>query len=116
MARTTIEQLGSLGQSVWLDYISRSLMRSGKLKEMIGLGLTGMTSNPTIFDKAINSGSDYDDQIKELHGMGKSLFEIYDDITIKDIQDAADTFRPVYERTKGQDGYVSLEINPHLAY
>ena len=116
MSTTTIEQLGKLGQSVWLDYISRSLMKSGRLKELIGLGVTGMTSNPTIFDKAINSGSDYDDHIRELHGMGKPLFEIYDDITIKDIQTAADTFRPIYERTKGLDGYVSLEINPKLAY
>jgi transaldolase len=116
MYRTTIEQLGELGQSVWLDYISRSLIATGRLKGLIGLGLTGMTSNPTIFDKAINSGTDYDDQIRELHGMGKSIFEIYDDVTIKDIQDAADIFRPIYERTEGLNGYVSLEINPHLAY
>jgi transaldolase len=75
-----------------------------------------MTSNPTIFDKAINSGSDYDDHIRELHEKGKSLFEIYDDITIKDIQDAADLFKPTYDTTKGLDGYVSLEINPKLAY
>jgi transaldolase len=116
MSGTTIEQLGEVGQSVWLDYISRSLLKSGRLKELIGLGITGMTSNPTIFDKAINSGSDYDDQMRELHGMSKSLFEIYDDITIKDIQDAADIFRPTYDKTKGLDGYVSLEINPKLAY
>ena len=75
-----------------------------------------MTSNPTIFDKAINSGSAYNNQIQELKEQGKSIFEIYDDVTITDIQDAADTFRPVYERTKGLDGYVSLEINPKLAY
>ncbi len=116
MSKTTIEQLGKLGQSVWLDYISRSLLKSGRLKDLIGVGITGMTSNPTIFDKAINSGSDYDDQMRELHGMGKSLFEIYDDVTIKDIQDAADIFRPIYDKTKGLDGYVSLEINPKLAY
>jgi transaldolase len=116
MSKTTIEKLGEVGQSVWLDYISRSLLKSGRLKELIGLGITGMTSNPTIFDKAINSGSDYDNQMRELHGMGKSLFEIYDDITIKDIQDAADIFGPTYDKTKGLDGYVSLEINPKLAY
>ena len=116
MSKTIVEQLGELGQSVWLDYISRSLIATGRLKELIGLGLTGMTSNPTIFDKAINSGSAYNNQIQELKEQGKSIFEIYDDVTITDIQDAADTFRPVYERTKGQDGYVSLEINPHLAY
>ncbi len=116
MARTTIEQLGEFGQSIWFDYISRSLMRSGRLDELIRLGVTGMTSNPTIFDQAINSGSDYDEQIRELKRTGKSTFEIYDDITIQDIQEAADAFRPIYERTKGLDGYVSLEINPQLAY
>ena len=116
MSKTTIEQLGEVGQSVWLDYISRSLLKSGRLKELIGLGITGMTSNPTIFDKAINSGSDYDDHIRELHNKGNALFEIYDNITIRDIQDAADIFRPTYDKTKGLDGYVSLEINPKLAY
>jgi transaldolase len=116
MSGTTVEQLGKLGQSVWLDYISRSLLKSGRLKELIGLGIRGMTSNPTIFDKAINSGSDYNNQIQELKKQDKSIFAIYDDITITDIQDAADIFRPVYEQTKGHDGYVSLEINPKLAY
>lgn len=116
MSRTTIQQLGEFGQSVWLDYISRSLMKSGRLKEMVGLGLRGMTSNPTIFDKAISSGNDYDDQIRELHDGGKALFEIYDDLTIQDIQDAADTFMPIYDESNGVDGFVSLEINPKLAY
>jgi len=116
MSKTTIEQLGEFGQSIWFDYISRSLLRSGRLNELIGLGVTGMTSNPTIFDQAINSGSDYDEQIRELKRAGKSIFEIYDDITIQDIQAAADAFRPIYERTTGLDGYVSLEINPQLAY
>jgi transaldolase len=116
VAGTIIEQLGKFGQSIWFDYISRSLLTSGKLKELIRLGVTGMTSNPTIFDQAINSGSDYDEQIRELKRAGRSVFEIYDDITIKDIQTAADIFKPIYERTKGLDGYVSLEINPQLAY
>jgi transaldolase len=116
VARTTIEQLGEFGQSIWFDYISRSLLTSGRLDELIRLGVTGMTSNPTIFDQAINSGSDYDAQIRELKKAGQSVFEIYDDITIKDIQAAADTFKPIYERTTGLDGYVSLEINPQLAY
>jgi transaldolase len=116
VARTTIEQLGELRQSIWFDYISRSLLTSGRLDELIRLGVTGMTSNPTIFDQAINSGSDYDAQIRELKKAGQSVFEIYDDITIKDIQAAADIFKPIYERTTGLDGYVSLEINPQLAY
>jgi transaldolase len=116
VVKTTIEQLGELRQSIWLDYISRSLLRSGRLNELIRMGVTGMTSNPTIFDQAINSGNEYDEQIRELKKAGKSVFEIYDDITIKDIQAAADMFKPIYERTKGLDGYVSLEINPQLAY
>ena len=115
MATTTIEKLGEFGQSVWLDSISRSLVKSGKLKEMIDIGLLGMTSNPTIFDKAISSSNDYDEKICELYTSGKSIFEMYDDITIWDVQDAADTFMPVYEKTNGLDGYVSLEINPKLA-
>ncbi len=116
MSKTTIEQLGEFAQSVWLDYISRSLMKSGRLRELIGSGITGMTSNPTIFDQAIKSGNEYDEQIRDLQRMGKSIFEIYDDVTVKDIQDAADIFKPIYERTGGLDGYVSLEINPELAY
>jgi transaldolase len=116
VAKTTIEQLGELRQSIWFDYISRSLLRSGRLNELIRLGVTGMTSNPTIFDQAINSGNEYDEQIGELKKVGKSVFEIYDAITIRDIQAAADIFKPIYERTKGLDGYVSLEINPQLAY
>jgi transaldolase len=116
MSATTIEQLGKVGQSVWFDYISRSLMKSGRLKALIDLGVTGMTSNPTIFDQAINSGDEYDEQIGDLHRQGKTTFEIYDEVTVKDIQEATDTFRPIYERTEGLDGYVSLEINPKLAY
>lgn len=115
MAKTVIEELGEWGQSVWLDNISRSLIESGKLKEMIGLGLRGMTSNPTIFDKAISLSDDYDETIRELYKSGKSTFEIYDDLTIRDVQEAADIFRPVYDKTNGLDGYVSLEINPKLA-
>lgn len=116
MAKTTIERLGEFGQSVWLDNISRSMIETGKLKEMIGLGLRGMTSNPTIFDKAISSNSDYDIEIAELYNSGKSTFQIYDDLTVRDVQDAADIFRPVYDRTAGLDGYVSLEVNPKLAF
>ncbi len=115
MSKTLIEELGEFGQSIWLDYISRSMIETGKLQNMIDMGLRGMTSNPTIFDKAVNSGADYDEKIKDLHKRGKSTFEIYDDLTIRDIQDAADLFRPVYEETDGKDGYVSLEINPQLA-
>ncbi len=113
---TKLNQLAEFGQSIWLDYISRSLIDSGKLKQMIDQGLRGMTSNPTIFDKAISSSTDYDQCIQELKKKHKSTFDIYDNITVKDIQDAADVFKQVYEQTHGLDGYVSLEINPKLAY
>lgn len=116
MGETTIEKLGEFGQSVWLDNISRSLIESGRLNEMIGLGLRGVTSNPTIFDKAIRLSSDYDEKIGELYRGGKSTFEIYDNLTIRDVQTAADIFKPVYEKTGGLDGYISLEVNPQLAF
>jgi transaldolase len=112
---TKIQELAEYGQSIWLDYISRSLIDTGRMKELVDLGVRGMTSNPSIFDKAVSSGCDYDDQIRQLQETGKSTFEIYDELTVRDIQDAADILRPVYEETKGFDGYVSLEINPHLA-
>jgi len=115
MADTTIKQLGEWGQSVWLDNIGRSMIESGKLTEMMDAGLRGITSNPTIFEKAISGSSDYDEAIKALTKAGNSTFEIYDDLTIRDIQDAADMFRPIYEKTNRLDGYVSLEI-PKLAY
>jgi transaldolase len=115
MTRRIAEELALFGQSIWLDNINRSLIESGKLKEMISIGLRGMTSNPTIFDKAISQSSNYDDKIRELCGQNKSTLQIYDDLTIREIQDAADIFKPVYESTRGLDGYVSLEINPQLA-
>lgn len=116
MAKTTIQQLGEFSQSVWLDYISRPLIETGKLKSMIAQGLMGMTSNPTIFDKAVSASNDYDTHIAALKKKGKSIFEIYDDLTVRDIQAAADLFKSVYDKTNKVDGYVSLEINPKLAY
>jgi len=113
--KTNIEQLNEFGQSVWLDCISRSLIDTGKLKSLIAQGVRGLTSNPTIFDKAISKSNDYDQYIKALKEKRKSTFEIYDDVTVRDIQDAADTFGEIYEATHGNDGYVSLEINPMLA-
>lgn len=116
MIKTNIQQLNEFGQSVWLDYISRSLIDSGKLKSLIGQGVRGLTSNPTIFDKAVSKSNDYDQYIKAFKDKRKTTFEIYDDITVKDIQDAADAFGEIYEATDGNDGYVSLEINPMLAH
>jgi transaldolase len=114
--KTTIQQLGEFGQSVWLDYISRSLIDTGRLKDLITQGLRGMTSNPTIFDKAISSSVDYDSTIQALNKTKKTSFEIYDNLTIKDIQDATDKFKSVYKQTNGVDGFVSLEVNPKFAY
>lgn len=115
MPKTSVQQLAEFGQSVWLDYISRPLMKTGKLQGMIDLGLRGMTSNPSIFNEAIGTRNDYDNEIVRLSEAGKLPFEIYDALTIEDIQRATDIFLPVYKKTNFLDGYVSLEINPKLA-
>lgn len=115
MTKSSIQQLAEYGQSIWLDYISRTMLEQGDLKKKIELGLRGMTSNPSIFNQAIGSSYDYDDKIVELKGQGLSTFEIYDALTVRDIQDAADQFKAVYDETNGLDGYVSLEINPLLS-
>ena len=91
------------------------MIETGKLKKLIESGLRGMTSNPTIFHQAISSCNDYDDKIVQFKEAGKSTFEIYDELTIRDIQDACDIFKNVYRETQKLDGYVSLEINPKIA-
>ncbi len=115
MPESSLQKLAQYGQSPWLDYISRSLIESGKLQKLIDQGLRGMTSNPSIFNQAIGTTNEYDAKILQLKKKGNSIFEIYDELTVKDIQDAADVFLPVYEKTERVDGYVSLEINPLLA-
>lgn len=115
MSRTTIQELAEYGQSIWLDYISRALIAEGLLEQGIHQGLRGITSNPTIFHQAISQSRDYDEKILGLGEQNKSPLEIYDVLTVADIQDAADIFRSVYEATDYLDGYVSLEINPKLA-
>jgi len=113
-----LQELHKYGQSVWLDYIRRSLITSGELKRLIEQdGLGGMTSNPAIFEKAITGSTDYADALLELQKR-KDLDAsgIYEILAIKDIQDAADILRPVYERTHKRDGYVSLEVSPFLAH
>jgi transaldolase len=115
--KTSIEKLEGFGQSVWLDYIQRNMIRSGRLKNLIEqYGIRGVTSNPAIFEKAIDDSNDYDDDINKLIRQGKNAQEIYEILTVQDIQEAADVFRPFYDRTQGRDGYVSLEVSPHLAY
>ena len=110
-----MHELADLGQSIWLDYISRPLLETGALKQWIDDGLAGMTSNPSIFNQAISQSKDYDSEIIRLKSAGKSTFEIYDELTIRDIKEACDNFKGVYEKTNALDGYVSLEINPQLA-
>lgn len=114
MIKTKLHEIAQLGQSLWIDNISRSMITSGKLKLLIEQGLRGQTSNPTIFKQSISQSQDYDARIQQLAEAGRFTFEIYDELTIKDVQDAADLFRGVYKNTKGLDGYVSLEINPKL--
>lgn len=108
-------ELAKLGQSIWFDYIKRDLLTSGELKRLIDMGLRGMTSNPTIFDKAISGSTDYDDDIRQLLNKDLSIEEIYEALALKDISMAADMLLPVYKNTNGYDGYVSIEVNPHLA-
>ena len=110
-----LRELADIGQSIWLDNISRSLITSGELQGLIDKGLRGITSNPSIFEKAVSSGSDYDDDIQKLAVSGKSVDEIYEALVTGDVRDAADLLRPVYDATDGVDGYVSLEVNPELA-
>ncbi|BAV33695.1 transaldolase [Sulfuricaulis limicola] len=108
--------LKSLGQSVWLDYIERGMLVSGKLTHMIERdGLAGITSNPSIFEKAITGHEDYEADIARLARHARSAMEIYEPIVLADIGHAADLFLPVYEQTRGRDGFVSIEVSPHLA-
>ncbi|MGH9724885.1 MAG: transaldolase family protein, partial [Candidatus Acidiferrales bacterium] len=113
-----LKALNALGQSVWLDYIRRSLITSGELARMIEEdGLRGVTSNPSIFEKAIAGSTDYTQALAEL-AKRKDLDAkgVYEQIAIRDIQDAADILRKVYDQTGGRDGYVSLEVSPYLAH
>jgi transaldolase / glucose-6-phosphate isomerase len=109
--------LTAAGTSIWLDEIKRSLIESGELRRLAEeYSLRGVTSNPTIFNSAILGSNDYDDRLEELARGGSNTREIYQDLVIRDIQDACDVLRPVYEATERYDGYVSLEVDPDLAF
>jgi transaldolase/glucose-6-phosphate isomerase len=112
---TKIQELAQLGQAIWLDYIQRGFIKDGGLQKLIDLGLRGITSNPTIFEKAIAHSQDYDRDLAVVARQGKSGAEAYLELAITDIQQAADLLRPVYDQTAGADGYVSLEVSPYLA-
>ena len=113
-----LTELGNYGQSVWLDYIRRSLITSGELTRLLDEdGLRGVTSNPAIFEKAIAGSRDYEEELASLAGRRDlDAKAIYETLAISDIQDAADILRPLYETTKRRDGYVSLEVSPDLAH
>ena len=116
MADNPLKQLEKFGQSPWLDFIRRSLLSSPEMKRMLAEdGLKGMTSNPTIFEKAIDGSNDYDAQFEELVRQGKNTEEIYEALTIQDIQNACDVMRPLYDSSASKHGYVSYEVSPELA-
>jgi transaldolase len=112
---TKLQELEKHGQSVWFDFIRRSLITSGELKSLVEQGVRGVTSNPAIFEKAIAGSADYDADMKTLAAAGKSVTEIYEALAIRDIQLAADVLAAVYRATAARDGYVSLEVSPFLA-
>lgn len=114
MAKLT--EIQTYGQSLWYDNISRDLLQNGTIQRLVDEGVTGMTSNPAIFEKAISGSSAYDEQLRELAHQGKSAQDIFEALAVEDIRAAADILRPVYDRTNGVDGYVSLEVSPFLAH
>ena len=112
----SLQDVSKLGQSVWYDNIRRGLLTSGELERLIEMGITGLTSNPSIFEKAIAGSTDYDEALLVLSHSGKGTKEIFETLALEDIQAASDLLRPVYDRTGGADGYASLEVSPTLAH
>src|SRR5207247_2598323 len=109
-------ELNRVGQSVWYDNVRRGLLKNGTLARLIERGeITGLTSNPTIFEKAIGGSTDYDDALQALVQQGLSTGEIFEVLAVEDLRAVADLLRPVYERTDRRDGYVSIEVSPGLA-
>ena len=117
MKRNPLLDLADLGQSVWLDFLSRGLIASGELQRLISQdGVKGVTSNPSILEEAVAGSDDYDSAIAALIKSGQNPESIYETVAVDDVRQAADLLRPVYERLEGADGYASLEVSPHLAY
>jgi len=117
MSENPLRTLRRLGQSVWYDYIRRDLYRSGKLERLIREdGLAGMTSNPTIFQKAIAETDLYDDDIRKFAESGEDIPRVFERLAVEDVRRAADVFGPVHEESKSDDGFVSIEVGPHLAH
>ncbi|HEY3121408.1 MAG TPA: transaldolase [Vicinamibacteria bacterium] len=117
MTANPLKQLAELGQSVWYDYIRRDLYKGPELKRLVEEdGLSGMTSNPTIFQKAIAETDLYDDAIRRLSAKGRSAAALFEALAVEDVGGAADVFRPVFDRASGNDGFVSIEVSPALAH
>lgn len=117
MTTNPLVKLHGLGQSIWLDFIRRGMLDSGELQRLIEEDhLRGVTSNPAIFEKAIGETHDYDEAIRRLACQGKAAKEIYEQLTVEDVQRTADLFRPVYDSEAGRDGFISLEVSPYLAH
>src|SRR5712691_2649277 len=117
MAKSRLHELAEHGQSVWLDYLSRDILQNGKLAEMMERdAVVGVTSNPTIFQKALSSGDAYDEQLKALLETEDDLKEIFLKLSAEDVTGGLDLLRPVFDRTNGLDGYVSWEVDPEIAY
>ncbi len=109
---TRLHAIQYLGQSIWYDHIRRAMLDDGDLQRLIAAGVTGVTSNPTIFEQAIMGSTDYDDALRT-YVNDTPVAEIYESLVLEDIRRTADLLRPVYERTNGIDGYVSLEVSPY---
>ena len=117
MARSRLHELSELGQSVWIDFLSRHLLQSGELARMMEEdAVVGVTSNPTIFQKAIAEGDAYDEQFREVLAEEEDAKEVFLKLAVQDVQNACDLLRPVWDGGHGQDGYVSIEVDPNLAY
>ena len=117
MSNNPLLDLQAFGQSIWIDFISRGMISGGELQRMIEEdGVSGVTSNPSIFEKAIRESNDYEKALQAFGSSGKSPDEIYQSLTVEDIKNVADLLRPTYERTDGGDGFVSLEVSPRLAH
>src|SRR3569623_610159 len=117
MAKSRLHELAAHGQSIWFDTLSRDLVHSGELKRMMEEdAVTGVTSNPTSFQKALSSGDAYDEDLKKLLGETDDPEQIFFSLALQDIHDACDVLKPAYDASDGVDGYVSMEVLPGLAY
>jgi len=117
MAKSRLHELSELGQSVWIDYLSRQLLQSGKLERMLEEdAVVGVTTNPTIFQKAIAEGDAYDEQLREVLAEEDDPKEVFLKLAVQDVQNACDLLRRVWDGGQGQDGYVSIEVDPNLAH